>query len=196
MKSAFAQPFMIFAASLVFMTANVIAQQDESTDKPSFTASQTVQMTATVEAIDMATREVTLRGEDGESQTITVGPEARNLGQVKPGDVVTAEFTRELDIQVFADDGGELGAGTLTAAGRSEQGEMPGGMAVTSEVITAKVAEINLDSNTFKLQWPDGSVEEFVAQNPENLQRADVGDIVVITYTVAAGIVVAQAPGE
>lgn len=196
MKSSVTRPFIILATSTIFLAASVVAQEGSNTDKPSFSASQTVQMTATVEAINMATREVTLRGENGKSQTISVGPEARNLGQVKPGDEVTAEFTRGLDIQVFADDGNEPGAGTLAAAGRSEQGDMPGAMAVTSEVITAKVAEINQDTNTFKLQWPDGSVEEFVAQNPENLQRADVGDIVVITYTEAAGIVVLQADSE
>ncbi len=100
-------------AGLSLTTASLFAQEAASVEKPSFSASQTVQMTATVTAIDMATRSVTLQGEGGETETIVVGEEARNLGQVKAGDVLTVEFVRELDVQVFADDGSELGSGAV-----------------------------------------------------------------------------------
>ncbi len=178
------------SSGAILLSTNLLAQEGQAQDKPSFSATQAVTLSATVDAIDMQTRQVTLRDEDGQTQTITVGEEARNLGQVKPGDVVTAEYVRKLDIDVFADDGSELGAGALSAAGRAEEGEMPGAMAIESQVLTARVAEINLDNNTFKLQWPDESVEEFVAQNPDNLKRTKVGDIVVIAYTEAVGIIV------
>jgi len=183
-------------AGLSLTAASLFAQEAASVEKPSFSASQTVQMTATVTAIDMATRSVTLQGEDGETETIVVGEEARNLGQVKPGDVLTVEFVRELDVQVYADDGSELGSGAVEAAARAEEGEMPGGVMVQSEVITARVAEINIENNTFKLQWPDESVEEFVARNPDNLKRAEVGDIVMITVTQAVGIIVERPDSE
>ncbi len=191
----------ILIAGMSLTSASLFAQdavvEDAvSVEKPSLSASQSVQMTATVTAIDMATRAVTLQGEGGETQTIIVGEEARNLGQVKPGDVVTAEFVRELDVQVFADDGSELGAGALGAAARAEEGDMPGAMVVQSEVVTARVAAIDLESNTFKLQWPDNTVEEFVSQNPDNLRLAEVGDIVVITYTEAVGILVEHPASE
>jgi Cu/Ag efflux protein CusF len=187
---------VVFSLSSVLIPSSLQAQEAASGDKPSFSAIQSVTLSATVEAIDMATRQVTLKGENGTSQTITVGEEARNLGQVQPGDVVTAEFVRELDVEVFADDGSELGAGGLAAAGRAEEGEKPGGMAIESQVLTARVAEINLDANTFKLQWPDESVQEYTARNPENLRKAAVGDIVVITYTEAVGIIVEAPAGE
>jgi hypothetical protein len=183
-------------AGLSLTAASLFAEEPANVEKPSFSASQTVQMTATVTAIDMATRSVTLQGEDGETETIVVGEEARNLGQVKPGDVLTVEFVRELDVQVYADDGSELGSGAVEAAARAEEGEMPGGVMVQSEVITARVAEINIENNTFKLQWPDESVEEFVARNPDNLKRAEVGDIVMITVTQAVGIIVERPDSE
>jgi hypothetical protein len=187
--------FLGLSAALL-LSANVLADDTANQEKPAFSVSQSVQMTATVEAINMETRQVTLKGEDGESHTITAPEEAHNLDQVQPGDVVVAEFVRELDIEVFADDGSELGAGAIEAAGRAEKGAQPGGMAIASEVVTARVAEINLEANTFKLQWPDDSVEEYVIQNPENAKHAAVGDIVVITYTEAIGIVVRKPEGE
>jgi hypothetical protein len=52
------------------------------------------------------------------------------------------------------------------------------------------VEEFDLEANTFKLRGPEGNVREFAARNPENLEKADVGDLVVITVTTAFGILV------
>ena len=69
-------------------------------EKPGGKASELVVVTATVEKIDMTTREVTLKGKDGRLETIKVGPEARNLGQLKVGDKVTFKYYQALAIQV------------------------------------------------------------------------------------------------
>ena len=161
--------------------------------KISIFSSQSVQITAVVEAIDHETREVTLRGPEGNAVTFTASEEARNLGQVKVGDIVHAEVIQSLLIEVLANDGMEPGAGEIAALGRTAEGEMPGAVAIDAQVITATVEEINLEANTFKLKGPDGKVEEFVARDPENLKKASVGDLVVITYTEAMAISVEAA---
>ena len=71
-------------------------------DKPSFSASRTMTMGATVEAIDQETREVTLKGAEGNVVTITASPDVRNLAQVDVGDLVLAEVYEEVTIEVFA----------------------------------------------------------------------------------------------
>lgn len=68
--------------------------------------------------------------------------------------------------------------------------------AFDSQVITAKVEAINLEANTFKLRWPDDSVEEYTAMNPENLKMAEVGDLVVITETISINISVEETGAE
>jgi len=60
--------------------------------------------------------------------------------------------------------------------------------AIDAQVITATVEEINLEDNTFKLKGPSGEINEYVAHDPENLKKAAVGDLVVITYTQAVAI--------
>ncbi len=187
MNPKFIQLTFSLALAAVLFSSSLTAQQDA--EKPSFSATQSVQLSATVVAIKMQTREVSLLGDNGETQTITVAEDSRNLGQIEPGDQVTAEFVRELDIQVFADDGGESEAGALTAAGRGEAGDNPDALAIGSELITARVADIDLEASTIKLQWPDNSVEEFVAKNPDKLRQADVGDIAVISFNKAVGII-------
>ena len=68
--------------------------------------------------------------------------------------------------------------------------------AIDSVVVTATVEEINIEANTFKLKGPSGEIKEYEARNPENLKKAEVGDLVVITYTEAVAITVEKATTE
>jgi hypothetical protein len=158
--------------------------------------SETVTITALVEAINHETREVTLRGPEGNTVSFVASEEARNLDQVEAGDIVMAEYVQSMSIEVMANDGFEPGAGEISAAGRSEKGEMPGMAAIDSVVVTATVEEINIEANTFKLKGPSGEIKEYEARNPENLKKAEVGDLVVITYTEAVAITVEKATTE
>ena len=182
---------LLFAASPSWSTESAPA-----TDKPSMTTSQTVILTAMVEAINHETREVTLRGPEGRTVSFVASEEAQNLGQVKVGDIVMAEYVQTMSIEVFANDGSEPGAGEIVVAGRSEEGEMPALTAIDALVVSAIVEEINIEANTFKLRGPAGEIKEFEAANPENLKKAEVGDIVVITYTEAIALTVEKTTAE
>jgi hypothetical protein len=63
-------------------------------------------------------------------------------------------------------------------------------------VVTAIVEDINIEANTFKLRWPEGEIMEYEAQDPENLKKADVGDLVVVTYTQAIALYMNEVPAE
>ena len=101
-----------------------------------------------------------------------------------------------VSIEVVANEGFEPGSGEMTAMARTEKGEMPGGAAIDTRIVTATVEEINLEKNTFKLKGPDGNINEFVARNPDNLRRSEVGDLVIITVTEAVAISVTEGPAE
>ncbi len=69
-------------------------------EKPAGRYTRSVSVSATVEALDVATRSVTLRGPKGNRVTLTVGEQVKNLGEVKVGDLVTAGYTESIDIAV------------------------------------------------------------------------------------------------
>ena len=178
-------------------TATVWAgEEDAMMERPSFSASQTMMVSAVVEEINHETRVVTVRKADGEAITFTASDEARNLDQVDVGDMLLAEYEETVSIQVMANDGLEPEAAAVDAMARTEEGEMPGFAAMEATIVTATVEEINIEANTFKLKGPDGTVNEYVARNPENLKRSKVGDLVVITVTQAVAIVVEEQPAE
>jgi hypothetical protein len=168
----------------------------EKDAKPSFQASQMTEITATVATINHETREVTLRDEDGNEVSFVAGDVARNLDQVQVGDIVTAAYEERISVQVFENDGMEPDSAELAAMARAEKGEMPGGAVVDTKIVTAVVEDINIEANTFKLRGPQGEVKEFTARNPENLKRAEVGDLVVMTVTDAVAISVERGPEQ
>jgi hypothetical protein len=191
---------IIIAATLLAFSLTALAEHHEvaeaKREMPSINASRSMQVTATVEAINHETREVTLKTEDGESVSFVASEEARNLGQVSVGDLLYAKVFEEVNIQLVEADGAEPGAGEISGLARSDEGEMPAGMAVSTQIITATVEEINLEDNTFKLKGPMGNVNQFTARFPENLKLARVGDLVVITKTNAVAISVEEQAAE
>ncbi|NQZ54421.1 MAG: hypothetical protein HRT93_09245 [Piscirickettsiaceae bacterium] len=161
---------------------------EQNMDKLSFYASRNTTVTAKVEAINHETREVALLHEDGSKLSFVVSEEARNLAQVQAGDVIIANYIENMSIELISVENGEAGAGIITGVGRAEEGEMPGGIQSETIVVTATVEDINIEANTFKLKGPQGNVKEFTARNPENLKKASVGDLVVITHTKAMAL--------
>jgi len=166
---------------------------NSATDKPRISTSQTVTVNAIVEAINHETREVSLRRQDDTVVSFVASEHARNLDQVQVGDVVVAQYEESLDIRVITVENAQADIAEATVAARTEKGEMPGVAAMNTTVVTAIVHEINLDTNTFKLQGPQGNIQEFTARDPENLKKAAVGDLVVITYSEAIALTVEKA---
>jgi hypothetical protein len=189
----------LFATVLLITSLSATAGEVEAAAErvmPSFSASRNMTVTAQVYAINHETREVTLTGPEGNQFNFVASEEARNLGQVSVGDNVYAEVFEEVTINLVEAEGAEAGAGELAAMARTEEGDMPGAMVVDTQIVTMTVEEIDIEANTFKLKGPEGNVQQFEAQNPENLKLAKVGDLVVITRTSAIAISVEHPEAE
>jgi len=144
-------------------------------------------MTATVVAIDLQKRIVTLRGPDGEVRDIKVGEEAVNLPQVKVGDLVTVKFYESIAVEIMKP-GTVAGAGETSAIVRAKPGEMPGGMATRQVSMTATITAIDKQKSTMTLKGPEGKLNTVKVQDPANLDKVKVGDDLMITYTEALAI--------
>ena len=185
---------IFLAAALTFSLSLQAGETAVATEKPSFSATQTVQLTASVIGIDREANTVTLKGPEGNSQTLEAQP--YNMKKIDIGDTVNVEYVQNMTIEVFANDGMEPGAGVMGVSGENMEGETPAAMEVITKVATATVEEINIEANTFKLKWPGGEIKEYEAQNPENLKKADVGDLVVTTYTEAIALTLNEVTEE
>src|SRR6266404_2849779 len=90
--SARALAFAFFATGAL-LVPSVPAQETKSASPPlSREETVLVQVTATVQAIDLEKREVTLKGPLGNVVTFVVDERVKRLGEVKVGDQVTADY--------------------------------------------------------------------------------------------------------
>jgi len=187
---------ILLITALVFSLSIQAGDEAPKSEKPSLSSTQTIQLIAVVEAIDREARTVTLKGPQGNTQTINARPDSNNIDRIKVGDKVDVEYVQQMTIEVFANDGMEPGSGVIAASGVNKEGENPAGMEVLTSVTTAVVEDINIEANTFKLRWPNGDILQYEAQDPENLKKSEVGDLVVMTFTEAIAMALAEVPAE
>jgi Cu/Ag efflux protein CusF len=157
---------------------------------------ETVAVTATVEAIDLASRLVTIRAPEGHAVTLEVGPEVYNLPQVKVGDQVVVSYHAAVAAEFKKPGEGVTGVQADVAAARAEPGERPGGIVGTSVKATVIIESVDAKSNTVSFTGPQGMLRTITVQNPDAqafIKKLKKGDEVEITYTEAVAISVEPA---
>ena len=107
-----------------------------------------IQKTATVESINLPSRLVTLRGEDGGGFTVVVDPAARNLEQVEVGDKVVVSYYQGLAAEVKKPGEGVKGVETEVTGARSPEGSKPAGGAGVTVRTTVTIESVDTSFNT------------------------------------------------
>lgn len=148
---------------------------------------------ATVQAVDMETRQVLLRDANGEVFEVVAGPDVRNLAQLAPGDVVRFEISESVAVEMATPDAPGEPVGAI-AATRAPEGERPG--AAVGLVTDQIVSMISYDpiSNRAAFRRADGS--RGVVTVPPELRgfAADLapGDRVRVTIVDALAITIEE----
>lgn len=148
---------------------------------------EVAKITATVEAIDQKTREVTLKGPKGNKVSFVAGPEVKNLAQVNKGDEVVIEYAHALAV--------DLKKSAKTAASRTIKegkktaapGEKPGMVAAREVAFVAKVDAIDTKTNVVTLSGVEHTVDVKV-KDPAVLKNFKAGDFVEGVYVEAMAV--------
>lgn len=152
-------------------------------------------VSATVVAVDQATRQVTLKNEDGRQVVLRVGDEVRNLPQVKAGDKVRVSFYEATSGRLLRPgEALQVDGQEEIAAGRAPEGERPAAAIGRRVTTTATIASIDHDYPSVTLKDANG-VETLVrVRDKARLKEVQVGDQVAITYT--EGVAISVDPAE
>ena len=135
------------------------AQQGTSAASPAFSAVVKETRKFTISAIDKPGRVVTLKNAAGDTASVECGDEVKNFAQLKVGDVVKTTYTEALTVHV--EGAGEAEATSETHTSRAKPGEKPSGGIMERTTAKAKITAID---------------------------KVQVGNTVVVTYTVAHAI--------
>jgi Cu/Ag efflux protein CusF len=189
-KEPAAQPKSAEAAAPAAATPAAAEKTNEGPVSGVLEKTQTA--TATVTAIDVAARRVTLRSETGKEMVIVCGEEVRNLPQVKVGDIVTCEYRESVAYEVKKPGEPTAPPSSTAVAARAKEGEMPAAAAGHASTITASIVAIDREMKRVSLQGPDGTVVVVQVRDAEKLARVSVGERVELTYTEAVAISVSS----
>jgi len=150
---------------------------------------QTVKITATITAIDKATRDITLKGPQGNEVTVTAGPAVKNFDQMKVGDQVNAQYVEALTLELKKGGGMLVARTEKEGAAGAKAGEKPAGAAGRQVTIVADVVDVNPARQTITLRGPQRTVE-LVVSDPAQFKLIAKGDQVEAKYTQALAIAV------
>ena len=188
---------IVAAASLIVACGLPTAAQAEdkavmaSSPGPA-TIAQKRSIVATVEAVDVAKREITLKGPKGKVVPLSVSPEVRNLEQVKVGDSLKVTYVEALSL-TLKKDGKEIPTrNTKTDAVRSAQSAKPGGAVAEQVKVIADVIAVDQKTHMVTLRGPKQEVDLYVS-DPAQLKLIKVGDQIEAEYTQAVAITVEAA---
>jgi Cu/Ag efflux protein CusF len=155
---------------------------------------QTLKTTATVTAIDPASRLISLQRPDGAIVDIQAGAEVKNFDKIRVGDKVAAEYTEALSLELKK---GAAGAPkriesppTVT---RAEGGAKPSATAGSTVTVLADVVGVNQKDHFVTLRGPGGHMVDLRVPDPEQLKRIKQGDQVQAVYTEALAVKVSPA---
>ncbi len=152
---------------------------------PGGTLSQTYQTTATVTAINPATRQVTLTAPDASQNTFMAGPKV-DLEQIKTGDEVKVTVARELSVYLNPHD--VPAASSPAATVRATPGVRLGVLTADPVELTAAVEAVDLPKHEVTLHISDGRSGTFKVRPDVDLLQVKPGANVFIRITAAAAI--------
>jgi Cu/Ag efflux protein CusF len=149
------------------------------------TQGASVEMTATIEAIDHDARLVTLKDKDGKTDTIYAGPEVKRFAALKVGDSVTFRYYESVAYQIRKP--GEAGSAPMSGDPKLVRGSGPKPSGTVSQQVTAVVTVKALDAKvpSVTVLTEDGRTASFRIADKKNLEGLKAGDKVEITYTQA-----------
>lgn len=150
---------------------------------------ETFKVTATITAIDAATRDVTLRGPQGNEITVTAGSDVKNFANLKVGDQVELQYVEALTLELKKGGGLVVQRSEKSGAATAKPGEKPAGAVGRQVTIVADVVAVDAAKQVVTLRGPQRTVELRIP-DPAQFKRIAKGDQVEATYTQALAVVV------
>jgi hypothetical protein len=183
---------LMLALAVAIGVPGVAASQDKAS------ASDIVMLSATVEDVDYAKRELTLKSEAGEIETFEVSPEVKRLKEVKKGDKIQVQVYRAVAAEMSRHSAQKMPSPTEEI--QAAKSKASPGVAARREVkVTVTINNVDTVNNLVSVTGPRGFVSVLTVKRPEMkefIKQLKRGDLVDVTFTEAVAISVIPASGK
>jgi len=144
-------------------------------------------VTTKVQAIDLASRQVTVEGANGKPVTFQLTEKAKALPNLKVGDTVDIYVTRAVAYVLNTDVGGAPKVSDESGSIRAtKDNPNPGGEAFRQVKVTSQIKKIDLKKHEVSLLPPEGKLQVVKVENPDlqaRMKNLKVGQTVDAIYT-------------
>ena len=151
-----------------------------------------IKVSATVSAIDKASRTITLKDAAGKEFPVVAGSEVRNFDQITVGSEVVVGMMQALALELKKGGAGVPSKVESADGARAATGAKPGGVVARKVTVMADVVALDAKTQTATLKGPKQTVDLKVP-DPKQFKMIAVGDQIQATYTEALAISVEPA---
>jgi hypothetical protein len=157
-----------------------------------------IEVVATVTAIDMEKRLVTIEGPDGDSIVVKASEKVKNLSQVEVGDKVIIKYFKSVTADIVKLGKDEmLGTEVIGAKASAPLGEKPAGAGVVEMTRRVEVVFVDPIQKYISVRDPDRGLRKVSLKESPDLQHylneLKKGDVIQVRYTDAMAIEVVPA---
>lgn len=164
----------------------------ESAAQTQLAQSKPVALTATIEAVDKASRTVTLKRPNGTSVEIKAPAEMQGFNTLKVGDQVTASYFEAVAVNVRKPGDPEPPGEPTTVVQRKERA--PGSETRRQQTFRFTVRSVDSKTPSLTVSDPQGHIVTLAVENPQRLETLKVGDTVDVTYYESLLVSVSRPP--
>ena len=188
MRKLIAASVVILLATFSHAQAQGFVEMKASGVPGKATATRTATLTATIKAIDAATRSVTLQNQAGATQTVKAGPQVQRFDEFAVGDTILVVVEQELVLE-YQSAGTPAVAPTAVVAGdRAGPDQAPEGVIAAGVQATVTVTAIDSPNRMVVFQGPAGTLYQVKAGPNVKLEKLKVGDRLLATYVEAVAV--------
>mgnify|MGYP003552149644 CR=1 FL=1 len=192
MKTSFHYSILCAALLTASPSLSLFAQETPTPKDAPIGRTETMQATVTAEvtAINVARREITLKGQQGTEVTLTASDAVKRLNEVKVGDFVRADYLVSVAAELRPPTAEEAKhpLEIMAVGGRAHADGAPaGGVARQFKAVTT-IEVLDRINQTVTVKGPLGRYLTARVADPSRLTKGRIGDTVVIVYTEALAL--------
>jgi len=177
-----------------FLAAACSSMGGDSSGPAPAQISEETSATATVVAVDAATRVITLRDTTG-TWAVQAGPEVINFPQIAVGDNVTVRYRESLAVALAPKGSGTAPPTTTVLAGAALPGQRPAAAVGSQTTMTVLIESVDTEANIVVFKPASGGLRAIRVRTPEGqnfIRGLRRGDSVDVTWTEAVAVAVTK----
>lgn len=184
--------------ALMVLALPMAAQAENHEEEEATGRAVAVTMEAVVTDINLETRQVTLKGPQGNSVTLTAREKVVKLEDVKVGDTLAATYMAAIEGELREPTEEELANPWVVVeeGGMSEEGADPaiGAARIIRAVCT--IEGMNRELGAVTIKDPNGKLHLIDGVEPEKMDGVTLGQTIVIVYAEALALTLEQTASE